>query len=244
MACTTSRMIPSSRATQSRISCVEPRNTRSASSRRVDRGSAEVRREGKMPRSRLCIFRTIILRAHARAAHAAGDVRGQRSRARPDHRSAVAFAVLVEHRRVRCRGRRAGGTGSRRLAPIRDAGDIAVGEIGNRASVREHDGRARDCRESLGMGSLSQFDHFGRPLRETWRTTPDQHPTLRSSPSRIWRNATRQRTGRARVGSARFQRSRSRGRPQFNVILWHAMKGDSHVPAPRTISLLELARAR
>ena len=35
----------------------------------------------------------------------------------------------------------------------------------------------------LGLGRLSPFDHYGRPLREIWETTPDLTPYTALVPS-------------------------------------------------------------
>src|SRR5262249_8834452 len=66
--------------------------------------------------------------------------------ARRDRRGADAVAVLAEHRGVRARGRRAGRSGPRGLAPLATARDLRVQPAGGVPPVREHAGRARDDR--------------------------------------------------------------------------------------------------
>jgi hypothetical protein len=80
--------------------------------------------------------------------------------------------------------------------------------------------------EILGLGSLSQFDHFGRPLRELFAAKPDLSPYKESALLDL--------------------RSPDASPDElFNRILWRAIKGDSaEMPAPRRMSLLEMIRLR
>jgi hypothetical protein len=100
--------------------------------------------------------------------------------------------------------------------------------------------------ELLGLPSLSAFDHFGRPLREIWRRTPDLRPyaALTPTPSLDEVNVA---TGPDARRSAQFDLARADrvDDAEFNQILWRAIKGP-HVPlpAPRRASTLELARGR
>ena len=93
---------------------------RSASRRRLDRRVPRARAVGADAGARdRCICRTITRRARgAESPTPQGVHGGQRSRARPHRRGAVALAVLEDHRRVRARGRRAGRARSRRLASV------------------------------------------------------------------------------------------------------------------------------
>lgn len=100
--------------------------------------------------------------------------------------------------------------------------------------------------EILGLGTLSQFDHFGQPLREIWRTTPDLRPYVALTPAvnldEVNPPATRNARESARL-DLRFEDIADE--ELFNHILWRMMKGEA-VPYPgtRRISLLELTRAR
>ena len=99
--------------------------------------------------------------------------------------------------------------------------------------------------EMLGLGTLSQFDHFGRPLRDIWRTTPDLRPFEAITPTQSMTeqnlalddNARRS----ARLDLAREDRADD---DEFNRILWRAIKGDrAPYPGVRRSGVLEWARA-
>ena len=100
--------------------------------------------------------------------------------------------------------------------------------------------------EILGLGTMSQFDHFGRPLRDIWRATPDLRPYVALTPAvnldEVNPPATREARESARL-DLRFEDIADE--VLFNHILWRMMKG-AQVPYPgtRRISQLELARAR
>jgi len=100
--------------------------------------------------------------------------------------------------------------------------------------------------EILGLGTLSQFDHFGRPLREIWRPTPDLRPfdAIRPAQSMTEQNLGLDDNARRsdRLDLAREDRADD---DEFNRILWRAVKG-TEVPYPgvRRSGVLEWARAR
>jgi len=100
--------------------------------------------------------------------------------------------------------------------------------------------------EMLHLGSLSQFDYYGRPLRDIFTSKPDlaAYTALKPATSLTDRNP------RVGLGAERSKRldlsAEDRGDDDlFNEILWHGLKG-SHVPYPgaRRASLLELRRAQ
>jgi YVTN family beta-propeller protein len=100
--------------------------------------------------------------------------------------------------------------------------------------------------ELLGLGTLSQFDHFGRPLREIWRSAPDLRPfeAVRPTQSMTEQNLALDDNARRsdRLDLAREDRADD---DEFNRILWRTVKG-SGVPYPgvRRSGVLEWARAR
>ena len=99
--------------------------------------------------------------------------------------------------------------------------------------------------EILGLGTMSQFDHFGRPLHEIWRASPDQRPYAALTPQVSLDEVNRPNTREARESARldlRFEDMADES--LFNGILWRMMKGDAPYPGTRRISLLELARAR
>ena len=100
--------------------------------------------------------------------------------------------------------------------------------------------------EILGLGTLSQFDHFGRPLREIWRSAPDLRPfeALRPTQSMTEQNLALDENARRsdRLDLAGEDRADD---DEFNRILWRAVKGnDIPYPGVRRSGVLEWARAR
>ena len=96
----------------------------------------------------------------------------------------------------------------------------------------------------LHLGSLSQFDHFGRPLRDIWSTTPDRTPYTALTPATPLDEMNPAGTAMARE-SRRLDLSMEDRADEdlFNRILWRTIKGEG-VPYPgtRRMSLLELHR--
>ncbi len=98
----------------------------------------------------------------------------------------------------------------------------------------------------LGLGSLSQFDHFGRPIVEVFGTTPDMRPFSVLAPAVDFSERNPRGTREARE-SARLDLHVEDVADEelFNRILWRMLKGE-HVsyPGPRRMSTLEFTRAR
>jgi len=100
--------------------------------------------------------------------------------------------------------------------------------------------------EILGLASLSQFDHFGQPLREIWRKDPDLRPYVALVPAVDLDEVNPANTREARESARLDLRFEDVAEEElFNHVLWRTIKG-SAVPYPgtRRIPLLELARAR
>jgi DNA-binding beta-propeller fold protein YncE len=99
--------------------------------------------------------------------------------------------------------------------------------------------------ELLGLDSFSQFDHFGRPLREIWRASPDLRPydALRSAQPMTELNVA---TGPGARASAHIDLAHEDRVPdaEFNRILWRALEGNAPYPTPRRLAQLEAARTR
>jgi len=99
--------------------------------------------------------------------------------------------------------------------------------------------------EILGLDSFSQFDHFGRPLREIWRSSPDLRPYVALTPAQsiVERNLA---AGPGARASAHIDLAREDRVDDavFNRILWHALKGSAPYPTARRLALLEAARSR
>ena len=99
--------------------------------------------------------------------------------------------------------------------------------------------------EILELGTLSQFDHHGRPLREIWRDAPDLRPyaTLTPTTPLTDRNPMR---GPGERESRGFDLSREDAVPDAagQRVLWQMLKGNRPYPGARRADMLELARAR
>jgi YVTN family beta-propeller protein len=103
----------------------------------------------------------------------------------------------------------------------------------------------RTIEELLGLQSLSQFDHFGRPLRDVWRSAPDATPYVALAPATKL-DERNPRTGQgARLSRGLELRMEDQAdEALFNRVLWLAAKGTAApMPAPRRISQLELVRS-
>jgi DNA-binding beta-propeller fold protein YncE len=99
--------------------------------------------------------------------------------------------------------------------------------------------------ELLGLESFSQFDHFGRPLREIWRSSPDMRAYLALTPAQsiVELNVA---SGPGARASAHIDLAREDRVDDavFNRILWRALKGGAPYPTARRLALLEAARER
>jgi YVTN family beta-propeller protein len=86
--------------------------------------------------------------------------------------------------------------------------------------------------EVLGLDALSQFDHYGRPLREIWAKEPDLRPYTALVPA-VPLDARNPSGGRGARESATLELDFEdiADEDAFNRILWRAIKGDS-VPYP------------
>ncbi len=84
--------------------------------------------------------------------------------------------------------------------------------------------------EILGLGSLSQFDHFGRPLRGIFAAQPDLAPYKALQPSADMKEKNPPRAEHAQLD---FTRADANDDDAFNRILWKAIKGDVPYPEPK-----------
>ena len=99
--------------------------------------------------------------------------------------------------------------------------------------------------EILGLGTMSQFDHYGRPLREIWEPTPDLTPyvALRSSVPLDEKNPPRT----ALAAASRklvLDKVDMADEDVFNRILWSAIKGNKPYPGSTRMSALEAKVSR
>jgi hypothetical protein len=97
----------------------------------------------------------------------------------------------------------------------------------------------------LGLGRMSQFDNYGRPLREIWETTPDLTPyvALRSSVPPGEKNPPRGALAEASKTLA-LDKADMADEDLFNHILWRSIKGGTPYPGRTRMSALEAKAAR
>jgi hypothetical protein len=99
--------------------------------------------------------------------------------------------------------------------------------------------------EILGLEPMSQFDRFGRPLREIWADHADMQPYTALTPTQSLTELNVADNRDARASAAMdFSAADRIDDDELNHILWRAMKGARPYPAPARVSLQELARAR
>jgi hypothetical protein len=97
----------------------------------------------------------------------------------------------------------------------------------------------------LGLGRMSQFDHYGRPLREIWETTPDLRPYTALTPAVPLTDVNPKRGAMAEASKKlTVKKEDTSDDDLFNRILWTTIKGDKASPGTRRMSTLEAARSR
>ena len=120
----------------------------------------------------------------------------------------------------------------------------------SRAGVRHRFANTTDViatiEEILHLPAMSQFDHYGRPLREIWSAEPDLRPYAALTPA--------VRLGELNPAAGRGARESERldlhiedvaDEELFNRILWRAIRGDgTPYPGTRRMSALEARRSR
>ena len=98
--------------------------------------------------------------------------------------------------------------------------------------------------ELLKLGTMSQFDHYVRPLREIWNSKPDVTPYRALIPSA----SLTEKNGRVGIGAQQSKKLALTKEDQadedlFNRVLWRAIKGESRpFPGVKRMSALELRR--
>jgi len=96
--------------------------------------------------------------------------------------------------------------------------------------------------EILGLDSMSQFDRYGRPLREIFTSTPDLTPYEAIKPA-IDLNEKNPDLPKPKESAALdFSRADAVDDDTLNRILWQAIKGDVPYPAPTRAAVGELMR--
>jgi YVTN family beta-propeller protein len=100
--------------------------------------------------------------------------------------------------------------------------------------------------EILGLPPLSQFDSYGRPLRDIFNAKPDLRPYTALKPEQPLdeKNPSSGKNAQASM-QLDLEEVDKADMALFNQILWRAIKGDSApYPATRRMPTLEITRAR
>ncbi|MFL6214194.1 MAG: beta-propeller fold lactonase family protein [Blastocatellia bacterium] len=100
--------------------------------------------------------------------------------------------------------------------------------------------------EMLGLEPLSQFDYYGRPLRDIFSAEPDLRPFQALTPAQSLTEMNQPR-GRNAAASRRldFSKEDVADMNLFNRVLWRAIKGDDvPYPRPKQMSPLDYMRGR
>jgi DNA-binding beta-propeller fold protein YncE len=97
----------------------------------------------------------------------------------------------------------------------------------------------------LGLDRLSQFDYYGRPLREIFTDTPNLTPYVALKPEQPL-DEMNPPTGPAAEASLElnFDRVDAADEDAFNRILWSIIKGPQPYPGTKRMSSLDIARAQ
>jgi YVTN family beta-propeller protein len=100
----------------------------------------------------------------------------------------------------------------------------------------------RTIEEILGLQSLSQFDYFGRPLRDIWTGSPDLRPYTALTPAQSLDEVNQRGTPGAKESEhLDLHVEDAIDDAKFNQILWKAIKGpDVPYPGTRRASAKEL----
>src|SRR6185295_7716449 len=96
--------------------------------------------------------------------------------------------------------------------------------------------------EILGLGKLSKFDHYGRPLREMFADTPDLAPfvALKSEQPLDELNPPKSPTAQASL-NLDLDRVDAADEDTFNRILWSLFKAGQPYPGTKRMSSQEMA---
>ncbi|MDP9205139.1 MAG: beta-propeller fold lactonase family protein [Gemmatimonadota bacterium] len=97
----------------------------------------------------------------------------------------------------------------------------------------------------LGLGRMSQFDHYGRPLRDIWETTPDLTAYVALTPSVPLGEKNPKRGAMAEASKKlTLEKEDMSNDDLFNRILWITIKGEQPYPGPKRMSALEAKVAK
>jgi YVTN family beta-propeller protein len=98
--------------------------------------------------------------------------------------------------------------------------------------------------ESLGLGKLSQFDYYGRSLREIFSNKPDLTPYVAAKPEQRLDELNPAKGPEADASlELDLDRVDAADEDSFNRILWELLKGTKPYPGTKRMSSLDVARA-
>jgi hypothetical protein len=97
----------------------------------------------------------------------------------------------------------------------------------------------------LHLGSLSQFDHYGRPMMEAFTSVADTTPYVAIQPTTSLDEINPSKGPLASLSRRlRLDKEDQNDEALFNTVLWRAVKGPNvPEPRPRRASMLDMAWA-
>jgi hypothetical protein len=97
--------------------------------------------------------------------------------------------------------------------------------------------------EILGLGKLSKFDYYGRPLRELFTDKPDLTPYTALQPEHPLDELNPAHGPSAKASlDLDLDRVDAADEDAFNRILWNLLKGGQPYPGTKRMSSLDMAR--
>jgi hypothetical protein len=98
--------------------------------------------------------------------------------------------------------------------------------------------------EILGLDSLSQFDHYGRPMRGIFAAEPDMRPYDAVKPSIDMNERNPESPQSKQSAMLDFSRADAVDDETLNLILWQTIKGDVPYPGPTRAAVGEMLGER
>jgi YVTN family beta-propeller protein len=96
--------------------------------------------------------------------------------------------------------------------------------------------------EILGLDSLSQFDHYGRPMRAIFAAEPDMRPYDAIKPSVDMNEKNPDSPQSKQSAMLDFSRADAADDETLNLILWQTIKGNVPYPGPTRAAVGEMMR--
>jgi DNA-binding beta-propeller fold protein YncE len=96
--------------------------------------------------------------------------------------------------------------------------------------------------EILGLGSLSQFDHYGRPMRGVFAGKPDLTPYDAMKPAVPLDEKNPESAQSKQTALLDFSRADAIDDQALNLILWRTIKGEVPYPGPTRAAVGEMMR--